>query len=116
MTVICIDTQILFWALVKKPPKNNEHLVRTATDFMKWVDQQKHQVILPTIILGEMLVAVPKEDHPSVLKQINRDWRVVEYDLPASVRFAVLQQDHIIKNRIGKLLDPNFPHATRASL
>jgi hypothetical protein len=80
MKIVCIDTQILSFGLVKIPPSGNEHLVYLATDFLKWVEQQNFTVILPTIVVSELLIAVPVEKHASVLKLLQRDWRIVQFE------------------------------------
>ena len=115
MAIVCIDTQILYWAIRKVEPPNNPELVPQASDFIRWIDEQNYQVILPTIVLGEILVATPNEEHISLLTTLRRDWRIVDFDIPSAQKFAELRRDHIIKNRIKNLRDPN-QYATRAAL
>lgn len=103
MSIVCIDTQILYWAIVKKAPPNSEHLIATAGEFMQWVEEKKFTVIVPTIVLGEMLVPIPKENHAQVLKQFRQDWMIVDYDVRAASIFADMRHDHIIQNRFREL-------------
>lgn len=116
MDIACIDTQILFWAIIKSPPKGNEHLVSTATDFIKWVEEQQYRVIVPSIVIAELLIPVPPEDHPTVMAQMTQDYRIIPFDLVAAQKFAELRRSHIIKNRLHHLIDSNRPGATREAL
>lgn len=114
--IVCIDTQILVWGVLKKPPLGEEHLVQLSSDFLRWIEEQKCRVILPTVIVAELLVTVPPEDQTEAMKRFRSDWRVVEFDLPAAQQFAVMRQSQLIKNRLTHLLDPNNPGATREAL
>ncbi len=116
MDVVCIDTQILSWAIVKKPPNSNPNLVHIATDFMQWVQDQNFTVIVPTIIVSELLIPVPIEDHPRLLQLLSANYRIVPFDLPSARKMAEMRQAFIIQNRLRVLLDPNRPDATKAAL
>lgn len=116
MKIVCIDTQILSFGLVKTPPKGNEHLVDAAVNFLNWVDEQGFTVILPTIVIGELLIPIPNELHVEILRQLTKDWRIVEFDLASAQQFAIMRRQHIIKNKLHHMTDPNKPGATRAAL
>ena len=116
MTIVCIDTQILSFGLIKTPPKGHEHLVNHAAEFLKWIEKQQYRVIVPTIVVSELLTAVPEENHVSILKLFERDWLIVDFDLRAARQFANMRGDHIRKNRLHHMIDPNRPGATREAL
>jgi len=116
MAIICIDTQILSWGLIKKPPPNKPQIIHQASDFLRWVEEQKHRVIIPSIVVGELLTAVPSEDHSIILGKFQKSWRIVDFNPPAAQRFAILRREHAIKNKLNELIDPSIPGATRAGL
>ncbi len=83
---------------------------------MNWIEKQQYKVILPSIVVSELLVAVPTEDHVSVLSQLAGDYRIVPFDLVCARKFAEMRRSHIIKNRLIDLLNPDKLSATRAAL
>lgn len=116
MKIVSIDTQILSWAIVRHPPKGNEHLVKIATDFMNWVQEQEFKVVVPTIVISELLIPVPVENHQDVMIQLARDFRIVPFDIRSSQKFAEIMQNHIVKNKIRRLISPDKIGSTRAAL
>lgn len=116
MKIVCIDTQILSWAIVKNPPAGNSHLVSVARDFMQWVNDQQFRVIVPSIVVSELLIPVPPEEHPIVLSQFSTDYRIVPFDLACARKFAEMRRHHIIQNRLKELLNPKQLSATKSAL
>lgn len=100
MSIVCVDTQILYWSIVKKASRGAENLMPLASDFMKWLETKEHTLIIPSIIVGEMLIPIPEDEKMSVLKQFSEDWIIVEYDLKAATIYAKLRCEHIVKNRL----------------
>lgn len=103
MAVICLDTQILYWGIVKKATRGAEHLVEPAGQFLKWLENQAHDIIIPTIVLGEMLIPIPDDEQGSVLAQFKRDWMIVDYDSQAALQYAKMRRDHIAQKRFKDL-------------
>lgn len=98
-----MDTQILSWAIIGKAVRGTEQLIPLAVDFMKWLEKQDTNIIVPSIVIGELLIPVPKEDQISVLTQFNKDWIIVDYDLRAATIFAQLRREHMIQTRFKEL-------------
>jgi predicted nucleic acid-binding protein len=116
MPIVCLDTQILYWAVVKKAVPGAEKLISLASDFVKWLDSQPNTtIIVPTIVVGEMLIPVPEDEHPKVLAQFRQDWMIVEYDLKAASIFAKLRREHITQKRFKDLRNLH-PDTTKKEL
>lgn len=103
MAIVCVDTQILFWATVRQATKGAEEFLPLAAALMRWIAKQKHQVIVPTIVVGELLIPVAEQDQFSVMKQFSQDWMIVDYDLNAALTFAKLRRDQLAKTRMRDL-------------
>lgn len=99
MDIVCIDTQILYWAVVGKATHGAESFVAQASDFMSWLDQQDVRIIIPTIVVGEMLIPIEERDIPETLSRFKEDWIIVEYDIRAALEFARIRRDHIENKR-----------------
>jgi predicted nucleic acid-binding protein len=115
MAIVCIDTQILYWAIVKNSKSSDQHFIKLAADFMKWLDDQDHDVLIPTIVVGEMLIPVPEDLRSKVLMQFRENWMIVDYDLRAASIFAKLRSDQLTKQRF-KALQELHPPLTRKEL
>lgn len=103
MAIICLDTQILYWGIVKKAVHGTENLIEPAGQFLKWIESQGHDIIIPTIVLGEMLIPIPDYEQGNVLVQFKRDWMVVDYDTKAALTYAKMRRDHIVQKRFKDL-------------
>lgn len=102
MTAICIDTQILYWAIIGRGKKVHP-FIQEARDFTNWIIQQDMQVMIPAIVAGEIFVSVETQNIPKAMAQFQQDWLVVDYDLRAAMLFAKMRQDHAFKKRKMKL-------------
>lgn len=103
MEVVCVDTQILYWAIVGKAVYGTEQLIAPATDFMEWLDQQEVRIIIPTIVIGELLVPLQEPEYIPTLAKLKQDWMIVEFDLKAAAIFAKIRNDHIVNKRYEKI-------------
>ncbi|MEO1163293.1 MAG: PIN domain-containing protein [Chloroflexota bacterium] len=116
MSVISLDTQLLYWAIIQRPPMGHEHVLGQVTRFLKWTVDNEHKVIVPSIVLSELLIGVPYDKQKYVLAQVTAHYRIVPFDLKASAVFAKMRRDHLIKHRLDDLLNPDILHATRGAL
>lgn len=117
MSIVCLDTQIIRWGVMKEKsltPQANE-LIAKASYFIDWLDKQGTEVVLPAFIVGELLVTVPEREHPRVLNQLSEDWMIVDYDLRAAQQFAVMRYNQALKPIMDDIRSRN-PYATRKQL
>jgi hypothetical protein len=116
MEIVCLDTQILYWAIVQKAVPGSEQLIPLAKDFIRWLDSQEGiEIIIPSIVVGEMLVPIPDDMQTEVLSQFNQDWMVVDFNLRAALFFARMRRDHIIQKRF-KDIRQLHPDVTKKEL
>jgi hypothetical protein len=115
MDIVCVDTQILFWSLGGKVAKGAETIAPRAIAFMKWLDKQDVRIVIPTIVIGEMLIPVDEQDHPAVLSKLKQDWIIAEFDLRAAVIFARIRREHI-QNRRYEDMRNLLPDVTKKEL
>lgn len=117
MSVVCLDTQVIRWGVMKEESKTPQGtlLISRAIHLIELLEQQKASVILPSIVVGELLVTVPERDHPAVLDRLNEDWLIVDYDLRAAQLFAKIRKDQVINQIMDEIRQGN-PYATRRQL
>lgn len=114
MTTVCLDTNVLGLAIRKVNPGSSAELISRAGQFVLWLVHQPVQVIIPTIVIGEILTVVPPEEQGEVLGKIHRDWMTVSFDAKASVVFARMFGDGERKRLMREL--QNGTTSTRAKL
>jgi predicted nucleic acid-binding protein len=117
MSIVCLDTQIIRWGVMKQASKNPQadELVTKASFFIDWLDRRKDEVVLPAFIVGELLVTVPERDHAQTLNQLSEDWMIVDYDLRAAQQFAVMRYNQALKPIMDDIR-MNNPYATKKQL
>lgn len=116
MSLVCLDTQIIQWGVMKRASDSqSQQFISRASDFIVWLDKQKVDIILPSLIVGELLVPIAPHDHAQVLAKLSTDWMIVDYDIRAARLFAEMRYDSAIKQIMDDIRNRN-PFATRKQL
>lgn len=114
MKLVCLDTQILFWAIVRRPPQNDVQLVEQAIGFMEWLNHQKVVVIIPSIVVGEMLTPIADaEGRNNLMIQFQHDWLIADYNVKAAFFFAEMRRADMTKNRLQELRRLNIENTRK---
>jgi predicted nucleic acid-binding protein len=115
MSTVCLDTQIIYWGLVGRAPSaQQQYLVEQAQAFFQQLDAEKHHVIVPTIVVGELLVPLPEEEHAFFLAQVSQVWMLADYNAQAARWFARIRRAALTKERLRAL--QRETNATRKEL
>ena len=116
MTIVCLDTHIIQWGVLNRVNRpSEEHYIEKASRLFQLIDSQGYEVIIPAIIIGELLIPLPKEKYSDALNRLSRDWQIVDYDLNAAAHFANLRSEKAIQN-IRVELEKTGLFATRKHL
>lgn len=92
MKLICLDTQLVQWGVLKRASSPNyDYLIPRAQDFLDWLGNQKVEVMLPSIVVGELLAPLDATERIKALNDITEKWIIAPYDLPASLQFAIMR-------------------------
>jgi predicted nucleic acid-binding protein len=104
--ICCIDAHTFIWGLKQKCDEGDEHLMNRAIYLFKWIDDNKHQVMIPTVVLGEVLSAEPLEKYPVILDLIKKSFIIADFDQRASMKYAQLFTNKIEDlKKIAKEID-----------
>lgn len=87
---ICIDSQVIVWGIKKQPTKGQEEMVSKAEYFFEWVDNNGHEIILPTIVVAEVLAPEPETIRAKYLETLSKAFIVVNFDTRAALKYAQL--------------------------
>ena len=116
MTVVCLDTHIVQWGVLRRTSDpGQQHLVDKSAALIKFIEKNNDRVILPSIVIGELLVPISQEEHSEVLARLSRDWLTVDYDVLAAMRFAQMRYGRPTGEDLRELQKTN-PSATRNEL
>lgn len=87
---ICIDSQIIVWGIKKQSSIGQEDMVLKAEAFFRWIDDSKHDVIIPTIVVAEVIAKEPTEIRASYLEILNKSFIITNFDTRAALKYADL--------------------------
>lgn len=114
--VVCLDTQLLQWGLLKNPSYNNGDLVEKAQDFLDWLDKQNPDVVIPSIVVGELLVTLNPDQKTLALNELVSKWKVIPYDILAAMQFSVMRDKKHVRKLMQDIRDSAGQKTTRATL
>ena len=57
--VVCLDTMILIWGVKRESTPGQELKIKNAVAFLKDLEEQGAQIIIPAPVLAEVLTRVP---------------------------------------------------------
>lgn len=93
--IFCIDAHTFIWGLKQKCDEGDEHLRDRAIHLFKFIDDNKHQVMLPTVVLGEVLSVEPLENYAVIMDKIGKNFIVADFDQRSSMKYAQLFMNKI---------------------
>lgn len=88
--IFCIDSNVAVWGIKKQATQGQESMIDRTQYFMKWVDDNHHQLMIPTVVLAEILLKEPPEKYSSFLDIISKSMIVADFDRRAATQFAQL--------------------------
>jgi predicted nucleic acid-binding protein len=81
-----IDTNILIWGIKGELTSGqDESKVHRAKNLLKQLDQSNCAVMISSIVLAEILVRVPPEEHTAVMNAINEGFQIRSFDYPSAL-------------------------------
>ncbi|MCA9908165.1 MAG: PIN domain-containing protein [Anaerolineae bacterium] len=114
MTLVAVDTQILAWAIMSEidttPPQ-----AQLATQLFETLAHDGHQIVIPSIVVGELLATIPIERHEEILGRLHPAWRLAGCNRQSATLFARLRRDWRTQNRL-KGIRAYDPKITRKEL
>jgi len=86
--IFCIDSHIFIWGIKKQATQGQENMIERAEFLFQWADENKHRLMIPTVVIAEVLAPEPIELYPYYMDIINKNFIVAQYDLRAATRYA----------------------------
>jgi len=92
VSLVCLDTHILIWGIKGECKPGEERMIAQAKKFLQWLDDEKKNIIIPSIVISELLLPVPVEEHNKLLNLIQKKFIVSSFDSLAAQAFAKIWQ------------------------
>lgn len=90
--VVCIDSHAIIWGIKKQATTGQEDMVAKAEHFFNWIDQNEHDVIIPSIVVAEILAPEPVTIHAKYLEILQNSFIIANFDARAALKYAQLMQ------------------------
>jgi predicted nucleic acid-binding protein len=78
--LVAVDSMILVWAIRKEGPAD---LLERAKLLFYQLDQKKHQIVVPTIVVAEYLSHVPWKSHAETIELMRSKFYLPPFDIRA---------------------------------
>ena len=88
----CLDTHVLIWGIKKQANPTQQNMIDRAARFIQWLEKEKHTVIIPAPVLGELLMKIPVEQHQNFISQFSKNFIIAPFDAHAASQFAYIWQ------------------------
>jgi predicted nucleic acid-binding protein len=111
--IVCVDTQVLIWGIKEDATPGQESMIEKAKHFFGRATESGETLLIPSVVVGELLMRVPPALHTMILNLIQRGFITAPYDLEAAAIFARLWQERKDDGVIEELLQNG---ATRSEL
>ncbi len=101
--LVAIDTHILMWGVQEWASDHEQHMIDKTKRFLKWLENRKTQVLVPTPIIAEFLMDVPIKFHPTINNLLETSFIVAPFDAQAASVFAKIWQEKKAQGCVDEL-------------
>ena len=92
--IVCLDTQVLIWGIKREAQESQRDMIEKTANFLAWLDDERHIVMVPSPVLGEFLMRIPYEGHAAIQQIIESKFIVPSFDRIAASWFARIWQEN----------------------
>jgi predicted nucleic acid-binding protein len=93
--ILCLDAHPIIWGIKRQAGSGQESMIEKADYFFRWADQQKHEIIIPTVVLAEILVHEPEVSRILITETLSKAFIIADFDTRAAMKYA-----QILYNRL----------------
>lgn len=107
MNIVCLDTHFVIWGVKKEATPGQEENIKKASFLLDELEKAKAKVIIPTLVVGEVLVGTPPEKQPAFLQQLYKRFMIPPFDAFSALIFSEMYTNWLKKRSIEP--DENKP-------
>lgn len=87
---VCIDSHLIIWGIKKQASEGQEHMIEKAENFFKYMDNERIEIIIPSIVVAEILTPEDETKRAEYSRILTKSFRICDFDLLASKKYAEL--------------------------
>jgi rRNA-processing protein FCF1 len=95
VSLVCFDTNFLIWGVKQQATPGQELNIVRVTHLLETLESQDKQILIPSIVLGEVLASLPFDQHALFVDQIQRSFILAPYDASAAAQYARMWQKRV---------------------
>jgi len=88
-----LDSHILIWGIKEQAEDGQEEMIERTQQFFEECKKNKTQLLVPSVVVGELLTAVDVKYHPMTLNLLQGAFLIPSYDAASSAIFARLWRE-----------------------
>jgi predicted nucleic acid-binding protein len=88
--LVCIDSHIFIWGVKSQSHPSQINKIPLAQNLIKFLTENNYKILLPVPIIAEILSPVPPNEHPNILRLIDKNYQVAPFDILAAYKCAEL--------------------------
>ncbi len=92
MSLVCFDTNFVIWGVKKQAAVSQGNNIAKVAYLLETLEQQNKQILIPSIVLGEVLASLPADQQLSFVALIRQSFIFAPYDAGAAVQYAQMWQ------------------------
>lgn len=94
MKLVCLDNHILIWGIRESATSGQERMVHRAKAFIDDCFSNGTQLVIPSVVMGEMLTDIPAREHQLVINLMVKGFFLAPYDIKAAAVFAKVWKEN----------------------
>lgn len=91
--LVCFDNHILIWGIRGEATPGQEEMIRRTRLLLEYLEEKNANIIIPSVVVGEFIVKVPKENHQKVMSVLEKRFQIAPYDTAAALIAAEIWID-----------------------
>jgi predicted nucleic acid-binding protein len=97
--IVCIDSHIVIWGIKNQSEPSQNAMREKAKIFLEQLDQNKIQVLIPAIVIGETLIKEMEQKHPVFVKVFSENFIVGDFNIGAAQIYARIMKKRLEKDK-----------------
>ncbi len=90
--LVCFDTHVLIWGVKGEAVASQRHMIERTRAFIAHLTEKQATVLVPSVVVGELLMDTPAEQHQHMISILSKSFVVAPFDLQAAAHFGRIWQ------------------------
>ncbi len=100
--IVCIDSHIVIWGIKNQSEPSQDAMRERAKIFLEQLDQNKIQVLIPTIVIAETLIKELEQKHPVFMKVFSENFIIGDFNMGVAEVYARIMRKRLERHKISE--------------